>query len=196
PRAVLVGHSWGASVALRYAVLHPAEVLGVVCVDGGAADLRSVFGDTWAVAEQAMRPPDLDGVRRDAVVAMALSSPLVADNDPDDVVEIMLGNFEEVSPGRLRPRLRVSDHMQIARALYDLDSAALIAAQPHPLRFLLAAQSARGGAERRARLEAAVAAGGDRVDLRWIDGGHDLPVERPSEVAEGIADFVARLLRP
>ena len=41
---VVVGHSWGATVALAFAANHPELALGVVCIDGGAGDLKAYFG--------------------------------------------------------------------------------------------------------------------------------------------------------
>jgi pimeloyl-ACP methyl ester carboxylesterase len=32
---------------------------------------------------------------------------------------------------------------------------------------------------------------GDRARIVWIDGVHDLPVQRPAEVAAAITDFLA-----
>ena len=34
---------------------------------------------------------------------------------------------------------------------------------------------------------------GDRARFVWIDGVHDLPVQRPAEVAAAIAEFVDEL---
>ena len=50
---VVVGHSWGATVALSFAAAYPALALGVVCIDGGAGDLKAYFG------------PELGGGRAD-----------------------------------------------------------------------------------------------------------------------------------
>jgi hypothetical protein len=33
---------------------------------------------------------------------------------------------------------------------------------------------------------------GSRAQIAWVDGGHDLPVQRPAEVAKAIAAFVAK----
>src|SRR5438105_8794904 len=54
---IAAGHSWGASVALVYGLAAPDTTLGVVCVDGGATDLKAYFGPTWEMAEPMMRPP-------------------------------------------------------------------------------------------------------------------------------------------
>jgi pimeloyl-ACP methyl ester carboxylesterase len=33
---------------------------------------------------------------------------------------------------------------------------------------------------------------GSHAQIAWVDGGHDLPVQRPAEVAKAIAAFVAK----
>ena len=55
---VVVGHSWGASVALEYASRYPCR--GVVCVDGGVFDMQGM-GSTWQTTEELLRPPRLIG---------------------------------------------------------------------------------------------------------------------------------------
>jgi hypothetical protein len=34
---------------------------------------------------------------------------------------------------------------------------------------------------------------GSRAQIAWVDGGHDLPVQRPAEVASVMADFAKAL---
>ena len=46
-RPLLIGHSWGAMVALELAARHPRALGGVVLVDGGITSLREGFA-TWA----------------------------------------------------------------------------------------------------------------------------------------------------
>jgi pimeloyl-ACP methyl ester carboxylesterase len=50
-RAVVVGHSWGASTALRLAATAPERVLAVVAVDGGLGSARDA-GATRAEARE------------------------------------------------------------------------------------------------------------------------------------------------
>lgn len=189
---VAVGHSWGASVALGLAAATPSAVLGVICIDGGVADLRSVFGSTWEHAEPAMTPPDLEGVTTERIAAAVAAGPLAEGSDADTALAILLGNFEEIEPGRWRPRLRRERHMAIARALYHLEVPALLREVGVPVLVLLAAAGGPGP-DRRA---AAKRAGGllrGGAEVRFLDGGHDLPVQRPAEVAAAITTFVAGL---
>jgi len=185
----VAGHSWGASVALAWAAADPDGVRAVVCVDGGVGDLRRYFGDSWAVAEKAMRPPDLVGVEAPALRGWVSRSGLAGDGDPAAAEEILRGNFETMRDGRLRPRLRVERHMRIAYELYHLDSASLLSGVTQPVQLLLAERD--GSDARHAAAEAAVRSLPRGSELRWIEGIHDLPVQRPGEVAGAMVEFLS-----
>jgi len=191
PAAVWVGHSWGASVALAAAAGEPAGALGVVCVDGGPVDARSVFGATWEQAEAAMSPPRLDGVELAAIRGWAERSPLAEGSDPQTAAEILLGNFEEIEPGRYRPRLARHRHMEIARHIYELDATALLRTVRVPVLMVFASGGdPRWETAKRTAAETALGSLDGRGTVSWIDGVHDLPVQRPAQVAAAIAGFI------
>ncbi|MGC8474480.1 MAG: alpha/beta fold hydrolase, partial [Candidatus Dormibacteria bacterium] len=121
---VAVGHSWGASVALELAAAE-SSMRAVVCVDGGALDVRRVFGSSWEEAEARMRPPQLAGLTEARVRAMVSRSGLGEELGEEEATRILLGNFEE-GPNGLAPRLDLRRHMEIAQALYQLDQAELL----------------------------------------------------------------------
>lgn len=185
----VAGHSWGASVALAWAAADPGGVRAVVCVDGGVGDLRRWFGDSWAVAEKAMRPPDLAGIEPEELRGWVERSGLAGDGDAARAVEILRGNFEPMTDGGLRPRLRVERHMRIAYALYHLEVASLLSRVTQPVQLLLAERD--GSDARHASAEDAVHALPRGSELRWIEGIHDLPVQRPGEVADAMVEFLA-----
>jgi len=188
---VVAGHSWGASVALWWAAEHPGEVGAVVCVDGGVGDLRRHFGDTWEKARVTMRPPQLDGIDPSQLRQWVVGSGLAGDGDVDAAVEILRGNFEDAGGGRVRPRLHVDRHMRIAYELYHLDTHALLARVQSPALFVLAG---RGPADsRRDMVDAVLPQMPSGSEVRWIDGIHDLPVQRPAQVADAIVEFLAPL---
>lgn len=195
PHQVIAGHSWGASVALAFAVASPQETLGVVCVDGGATDLKAYFGPSWEVAEHTMRPPDITGITLAALQAWMESSPLREGSDPATAAAILAGNFEDdgLGTGGLRPRLRVAQHMEIARHLFELDSYALMERVRCPVLFIPAGHPDHEDTPKVHAMERARGVLGDRATVQWIDGVHDLPVQRPHEVAVAIASFVASL---
>jgi pimeloyl-ACP methyl ester carboxylesterase len=194
-RVVVVGHSWGASVALCYAAAAgEGAVAGVVGVDGAAADLRAVFGPTWEQAEVAMTPPDLAGITLEGLRSWVTGGPLGEGSDPQTALGILLGNFEEAPGGGLRPRLTRERHMRIARALYHLDAPEVMARLRVPCLLLLAAPPGGEPAPaRRAAAARALASLGAGGALEWIAGHHDLPVQRPAEVAAAVAAFADRV---
>jgi len=191
-RVIVAGHSWGASVALWFAAALPEHVLGCVCVDGGAANLREHF-PTWAEAEERLTPPRISGITEASVREWARGGSLAEGGDPEAVADILLGNFEAAADGGVQPRLRLDRHMEIARRLWELDAFELMARIECPVLFI----PARGGpwpAEEKARaLQRAQDVLGSRAQMVWVAGGHDLPVQRPAEVAKAMADFAGAL---
>ena len=190
-RVLVAGHSWGASVALQLAADHPERVLACVCVDGGLGSLKARFPGGWSEAQVAMRPPDLVGVRAYQVRAWA-GGALAEGSDASTAAEILLGNFELLHAadpeGPLRPRLRLESHMAIARALFELDGIELALRVHAPVVAVLAEGEASPwmDAKREAAAEAQALLG-DRLRVVWVEGGHDLPVQRPDAVAREIA---------
>ena len=188
---VVAGHSWGASVALAFAAAYPDRTLGVICVDGGATDLKAYFGPTWEMAEQTMKPPDLRGITYDTLRQWMEASSLSEGSDAETAAQIFLGNFEDDGGGHLRPRLRLDRHMQIARQLFELDSYALMARVPLPVLFIPAGHPDHEDTPKVHAMERAKVVLGDRARVVWVDGVHDIPVQRPDEVATAIRDFLA-----
>ncbi len=192
---VVAGHSWGASVALAYAAAEP-RTLGCICIDGGATDLKAYFGPNWGMAEQTMKPPALNGISARTLRDWMDSSPLADGSDPDTAAEILLGNFEDDGSGHLRPRLALENHMQIARHLYELDGYELMAKVRCPILFIPAGHPAHEDTPKVHAMGRARAVLGSRARVVWVDGIHDIPVQRPDEVAAAMAGFLEELLQP
>jgi pimeloyl-ACP methyl ester carboxylesterase len=189
---VVVGHSWGATVALSFAATYPALTLGVVCIDGGAGDLKAYFGPSWEMAEKTMRPPALAGITPAMLRGWMDSSPLRDGSDPETAAAILGGNFEDdgTGAGTIRPRLSLEHHMQIAHHLFDANGFELMEKVQAPMLFIPAGSASAEDSPKVRSIERAQHAVGDRARFVWIDGVHDLPVQRPKEVAAAIAEFV------
>ncbi|TMF14199.1 MAG: alpha/beta hydrolase [Chloroflexi bacterium] len=192
PPLVVAGHSWGASVALAFGAAFPDLSLGVVCVDGGATDLKAYFGPTWEMAEQTMKPPNLAGITAQVLRDWMDSSPLSEGSDANVAAGILLGNFEDdgTGTGHLRPRLALAHHMQIAKHLFELDGYELMTHVRCPVLFVPAGHPDHEDAPKVRAMHRARGVLGARAHITWVDGVHDIPVQRPTEVADAIRVFL------
>ncbi len=161
---VLVGHSLGATIALGYAASHNS-CAGVVCVEGGLPmELPSADGESM---EAEMRRPLL----RLAVWAMKVTR---------------LGtklSFDEL-------RGVVEEHDDFSKS--ELDGAYRRISCP----ILMVMGSQSEPTPQGEEIHAAVSEGvrdlqerHPRVKVEWLPCGHNIPLERPAELAELIVGF-------
>ena len=192
-RPVVAGHSWGGSVAVQYAATYPDLIAGLVLVDGGYIELSDREGMTWERAEREMAPPDLTQLTRDRFLELAKRwqlGPLWS----DEIEAAVMGNFEVTEAGTIRPRLSRANHMQVVRAMWEQRLSELWRSVRCPVLFAVAErhtsepeerwmQHKRQGIERaRQRLPS--------VQVRWFaDTIHDIPLQRPAELANVIGEF-------
>ncbi len=193
-RAVLAGHSWGGNVAMQYAVEHPERVSGLVLIDGGFLQVGDRFD--WPTTEKFLEPPDLIGtpvndLRADMKHWMGVAwSP--------EAEAITLQNFEIRADGTIAPHFQKSNHMQVVRALWEHRPSELWAQVQCPVLMIPAIapgphdERMRGALENKRRNIALAEARLARSQTIWMyDTIHDIPLQRPAELAEAIKRFVA-----
>jgi pimeloyl-ACP methyl ester carboxylesterase len=201
-RPLVVGHSWGANVALELAVRRPRLLGGAVLLDGGFLSMRERFD--WRTARQTLAPPAFGGITVDAFLSrvhrnLGRTIPITPEVD-----RVLLSLVRVDRDGRVRPRLSRANHLRILRALWEQDTVGMLERVRVPT-LILAARSRSGrsnapGFDR----DKAIAARrlrtmGPRVSFEWIEGIHDVPLQRPEPVARRIATFsdvAARVRRP
>lgn len=187
-RPVVAGHSWGANVALDLAVRRPDLVGAMVLVDGGFIRLPDRFD--WPSARRALAPPEVAGMPvtefRSRMRAHHGGSLRLTPEIEDVVLSIMHVDRE----GRIRPRLSRANHLRILRALWEQDPIELLRRVRVPT-LVLAVRASPGSTDRhdpdRRSAAAEVRAIGGPVQFEWIDGIHDLPLQRPEALARRIA---------
>jgi pimeloyl-ACP methyl ester carboxylesterase len=180
--AVVAGQSWGGNVVVRLAARHPELVAGLALVDGGWIDLSGRF-DSWAAAEAALRPPDVDGLRAEDLRRMLTGS---HPGWSDDAIEATLANLRVAEDGTLRRRLSVPDHMRIVRSMWDDPPWPDFGHITAPVLLMPALASAD---EPRAELVVKAAGALARARIHeYVGGDHDLHAQQPEAVA---ADLLA-----
>jgi len=193
-RPILVGHSWGAMVALEVASRKPSSVSGVVLVDGGVGTMRDGFV-SWAEAREALAPPQLAGMPSDEFRAMI---PRFFGDTVDvtpQVVDIVMAVMRVDAQGRIRPRLTRANHMRILRAIWEQDPVALHAGLRVPALAILAASGERAWDDRKREGAEALRAAGAKTKVVWIEGIHDLPLQHPRELVKRVRAFARSAVR-
>lgn len=193
-RPIVVGHSWGAMVALELAARHPGVVEGAVLVDGGIGTLRGEMD--WATAKQRLAPPHLAGMPVEDFRRMIRTFLGDAVEVTPQIEEIVVSVMNVDRNGRIEPRLSRANHLRILRAIWLHDPDAALARLSVPTLAILA----RGGGDpewdERKRHSAQRAARSDTpVRISWMKGIHDLPVQHPDALAGRIERFSDLLVR-
>ncbi|MEZ5116682.1 MAG: alpha/beta hydrolase [Candidatus Nanopelagicales bacterium] len=187
--AVVVGHSWGAAVALAAAARHPDRTAAAVAIDGGVTTLADL-GPQHEV-RQRLTPPRIE-LPPAEVEPMLRSGPL-AGWWTDDVRDALLPTFEVGDDGLARTRLGFQRHMAVLDGLLDHDPSPVLDRVACPAWVVACAPVERPGGDpygdahwRLAREEgqrrAAALLARPRLQ-RWEGALHDVPLQWPALVA-------------
>jgi pimeloyl-ACP methyl ester carboxylesterase len=193
-RTIIVGHSWGASVALELAAGHPRSVGGAVLVDGGLGALRDAMD--WATVKEVLAPPRLAGM---PVEEFRGSIGTFLGDEVDitpQIEDIALSLMRVDRRGRIRPHLSRANHFRILRAIWLRHPDEALARLSVPTLAVLArgdgdtdAEAYKRGYAERARRS------GAPIRVGWLAGIHDLPLQRPGALAGRIERFSEGLVR-
>jgi pimeloyl-ACP methyl ester carboxylesterase len=188
-KPVVVGHSWGANVALELAVDRPRLVSGDVLIDGGFLSMRDRMD--WRTARSMLAPPELKGMSLEQFRAGMRSFTRGQIEVTPQIEAVFLSLMRVDGHGNIHPRLSRANHLRILRALWEQDAQGLLRLVQVPT-LVLAVRSApeevdsAGFMEEKERAAEVVKAIDEAVRFEWIEGIHDIPLQRPDAVAERI----------
>ena len=192
-RPVVVGHSFGAHVALQHGVQGRYPTGGLVGVDGGFLDWRPTPGLTADLAKDRLAPNNWSMPLAEWRQAPWL--PTEVDRETPWIRAFLDGSVLAGPDGLVRPRLATAAHAALARSLVEQHPEVLAARLAVPFQFCMAT---------REDLPIPKAPGFDQLRRRFPagryciheDGAHDLPLTEPERLAEEITDFVLRTSVP
>lgn len=195
-RPIIAGHSWGADVALEFAVARPDMPKGLCFVDGGMIEPSARPNMTLELAKEQMAPPDFTRVTAQGFIERVRSRDLGPLLTPQ-LEKILLANFEVLEDNTIRAMLTRDNHIRIIEALWDHRPSALYSRVQCPVLLMPARQLNRESArDRRLRREASVAMAAKSLPTSktvWLeDSIHDVPLQRPELVAGVIREHIEK----
>lgn len=197
-RPLLVGHSWGANLALAYAASHPDDCNGLVLVDGGISDFRDMPGGAdWENVKRELAPPDLSRYKLSDMLSRMGSGPLC--HLPESFLENFARSMMDVQPdGTIRARLTRDHHLDILHIMFEMHTAELLSKVKCPV---LAVQAVSGEppGEREASFLRSKKLGAERLEralpqakVVWMENTiHDIPLHKPELLAHEIMTFMS-----
>jgi len=203
-RPLLVGHSWGGMLALNYTAQMRFGALaprGIVLVDGGITQMDDRGGETWESISLRLAPPRLDCMTVEAFMRMIKRE--TATWQPDEgVFPILLADFEVDDQEQISPRLSYDRHMRILRAIWDFKTYSRFSEVRCPVLMVPARPPAplsefeQNWVAAKERGVALAQQSMQNLQVTWMeDTIHDIPLQRPVELARLIAEFATRLAR-
>ena len=179
-RVVVAGHSWGGTIALQLSADRPDLVSGLAVIDGPVRPW-SETGLSWADAERFMQPPLPVYSRLEEAVAEKQAMLKAAWQD--DLVEFVKAGLVAEGAGFRLPLTGPIRH-QILHAMFFQPYDLLWTQVSCPVLLALARQSGESTFAEFKRKSAAMIAGQvPGTAVHWYESGHDIPLERPEEIA-------------
>jgi pimeloyl-ACP methyl ester carboxylesterase len=178
---VVVGHSWGATIALELVGTRPGSASGLVFIDGPVQSAANLF--SWEEAQKLMQPPLPRFASYDAAVA---ESKRDFEGAWDEDLEPFVKARVVPDGDALVLTLTAPVRLELLRSLYETQPDVLWPHVEVPAVALLArhgpariSRSKEQGARRLATLA-------PNVEVRWFDSPHDIPLFMPAEVASAV----------
>jgi len=185
-RPVVVGHSWGGTVALEVGATLPDLVSGVALMDGPIASMSERI--SWEDASRMMQPPLPRYVSFEE--AFQASRRMLGEAWDEDLQPFVTSGLRRDGDAWVLT-LTSSVRLQILEQLYRFRPEVAAAAIDAPLLVGLAANdlAMRGRKEEGASRMREIR---PDAEIRWYDSRHDIPLIRADEVAADLEALARR----
>jgi pimeloyl-ACP methyl ester carboxylesterase len=185
-RPIIAGQSWGGNVVLDFASRWPDRLSGLVLVDGGLIDLSGTPGATWDQIAVNLKPPNLLGTPRPAMIERFQA---VHPHWSEMQIELQMGNYETLEDGTIRPWLTLERHMMILRSLWEQKPSAIFDRVSTPTLIAIADSGPEERRIRRSEEAARLEATRPNVRARRFEGAaHDIHIDQPDELSDWVLE--------
>jgi pimeloyl-ACP methyl ester carboxylesterase len=188
-KPTVVGHSWGATVALELVGTRPGLASALVFIDGPVQSAANMF--SWEEAQKFMQPP----LPRFATLADAMAQSRLdfASGWSDDLEPFVRAGVVPDGDAFILT-LTASSRLELLRGLYDSQPEMLWPRVDVPAVALLARDGPASISSWKEHGAALLGELAPNVEIRWFDTPHDIPIFAPAEVAavvEGVSSAAA-----
>jgi pimeloyl-ACP methyl ester carboxylesterase len=178
---VVVGHSWGATVALELVGTRPRIAGGLVFIDGPIQSASNLF--SWDEAQKIMQPPLPRFTSFDEAIAQSQRDfEGTWDQDLEPFVKARIVPDGDALVLTLTAPVR----LELLRGLYEAQPDVLWPNVGVPAAALLAKHGPARIASSREMGAARLAELAPKVEISWYDSPHDIPLFLPAEVAKSV----------
>lgn len=190
-RPLVVGHSWGAMVALEYAAKPQAELYALVLVDGALQQFSQRPDWSLEKALKELAPARYAGISRESFLAFYSTGPL-AHMWTSTIESSVLHLVDQYPDGTVAPRLSYEHHLQIIEAMWYQPTLELYKRVRCPLHVITAEREPLNARERQRsdwRQQGLTQIRASQPTARivsMLDTMHDIPLQRPVELATEI----------
>ena len=193
---IIVGHSWGGSVALSLAVRYPSLVSGLCFIDGGLIEISRVPGNTLELALDRMAPPVWNGITEERVMQRMKqrnwgtrdSTSLSA-----SLEDIVMANLTVDNDGFVKARLSRENHLEIVRAFWAHKPSDMFPQIQCPV-LILPARLGSPDDERGEFRDQMVSLAQETIPISeviWLENSiHDVPLQRPELVSQLVSERI------
>ena len=191
-RPILVGHSWGGGVVLKFGRMFQGSTAGICLLDGGTMELSMYLNLEEARAR--MTPPDFSGYTlahfRKRLRGYEAGMPITP-----EIEDIIAANFEELHDGTMRARLSRANHMAIVDHMWTHKPSEIYPEVRVPVLLMPTMRDGNAVNGEWSAHKAETTAIASRLlpvsKTVWLkDSVHDVQLQRPQLVADTIARHV------
>jgi pimeloyl-ACP methyl ester carboxylesterase len=177
-KPTVVGHSWGATVALELVGTRPGLASALVFIDGPVQSAANMF--SWDEAQKFMQPP----LPRFATLADAMAQSRLdfASGWGEDLEPFVRAGVVPDGDAFILT-LTASSRLELLRGLYDSQPEMLWPRVDVPAVALLARDGPASVSSWKEHGAALLGELAPNVEIRWFDTPHDIPIFAPAEVA-------------
>ncbi|HZD70860.1 MAG TPA: alpha/beta hydrolase [Actinomycetes bacterium] len=192
-RPVLVGHSWGANVALHVAAAATGAAVpaGLALVDGALQGISEWPGMSRQTVRRRLAPPRFAVPLEDWLCQAGRWLPAGVDPTRRWVRDFLRAGVEVDGDGVARARFRFDNHMQVVDALYEQRPPELYPRVTCPVLLCPAGGQMVDG--KREAVERATRLLPDARVTWFEDAMHDIPLQRPLALAAALARLVTEV---